>query len=126
MVRRRKWVWGRWWRSRQMNENGWPDMRRGFSSFSSQCTAQYPRQQSQQEINGSNEKIEGVFVDESIKVFQSRRFQFECFNLPRLHDVLLMRQRLCAAGSVFRFPMMAFCCRSYSLNDGISTSALRE
>jgi hypothetical protein len=31
-----------------------------------------------------------------------------------------------AAGSVFRFPMMAFCCRSYSLKDGISTGALRE
>ena len=77
-----------------MDEKGWPDMRRGFSSFASQCTAQYPRQQSQQEINGSNEKIERVFVDESIKVFQSRRFQFECFYLPRLHDVLLMRQRL--------------------------------
>jgi hypothetical protein len=35
-----------------------------------------------------------MFVDESIEVFQSRRFQFECFNLPRLHDVLLIRQRL--------------------------------
>ena len=97
MVRRRKRVERvrvRWWRSRQMDENGWPDMVRGFSSLSSQCTAQYPRQQSQQEINGSNEKIEGVFVNESVKVFQSRRFQFECFYLPRLHDVLLMRQRL--------------------------------
>ena len=69
-------------------------MRRGFSSFTPQCTAQYPREQGQQEINGSNIKIEGMFVNESIEVFQSRRFQFECFNLPRLHDVLLIRQRL--------------------------------
>jgi hypothetical protein len=35
-----------------------------------------------------------MLVDESIKVFQSRRFQFECFNLPGLHDVLLVRQPL--------------------------------
>jgi hypothetical protein len=33
---------------------------------------------------------------------------------------------LCVAGSISWFPMMAFCCRSYSLNEGISTSALRE
>jgi len=32
----------------------------------------------------------------------------------------------CAVGSVRLFPMMAFCCRSYSLKDGISTGALRE
>jgi hypothetical protein len=49
-------------------------MRRGFSSFTPQCTAQYPREQGQQEINGSNIKIEGMFMDESIEVFQSRRF----------------------------------------------------
>jgi hypothetical protein len=35
-----------------------------------------------------------VFVDEAIKVIQSQHFQFECFNLPRLHDVFLMWQRL--------------------------------
>ena len=87
-------VRGRWRRSRQMDEKGRPDMRRGFSSFASQSTVQYPRQQSQQKINGSNEKIERVFVDESIKVFQSRRFQFECFYLPGLHGVLLMQQQL--------------------------------
>ncbi len=77
VVRRRKRVervrW-RWWRSRQMDEQDWPDMRRGFSSFTPQCTAQYPREQGQQEINGSNIKIEGMFMDESIEVFQSRRF----------------------------------------------------
>src|ERR1700690_606340 len=92
MMRRRKWVErvrGRWWRSRQMDEKGWPDMGHRLSSLSSQCAAQYPHQQSQQEINGSNKKVEGVFVNESIKVFQSRRFQFECFYLPRLHDGLL-------------------------------------
>ena len=83
-----------------MNENGWPDVVRGFSSFSSQCPAQYPRQKSQQKIDGSDEKIEGVFVNESIKVFQSRRFQFECFDLPRLHDVLLMPRR---SASLVRF-----------------------
>jgi len=77
-----------------MDEQAGPDMKRGFSTFTSQCTTQYPRQQSQQEIDGPNKKAEGVFVDEAIKVFQSRRFQFQCFNLPRLHDVLLMRQRL--------------------------------
>jgi hypothetical protein len=77
-----------------MDENGWPDMVHGFFSLSSQSTAQYPRQKSQQKINGSNKKIKRVFVDESVKVFQSRRFQFECFYLPRLHDGLLMRQRL--------------------------------
>jgi hypothetical protein len=53
-----------------MDEKDWPDMRHGFSSLSSQCTAQYPRQKSQQKIDGSNEKIEGIFVDESIKRFQ--------------------------------------------------------
>ena len=96
-LQQQEWVklWSRWWRwrSRQMDEKGWPDMSGGFSSISSQCTAQYPRQQSQQEVDGSNEKVEGVFVDEAIKVFQSRRFQFQCFNLPRLHGVLLMPRR---------------------------------
>jgi hypothetical protein len=52
-----------------MDENGWPDMGCVFPSFLSQCTTQYPRQQSQQEIDGSNEKIESVFVNESVKVF---------------------------------------------------------
>ena len=97
MVRRREWVERvrvRWWRSRQMDEKAGPDISCGFSTFTSQCTAQYPYQQSQQKVDGPNQKAEGMFVDESIKVFQSRRFQFECFNLPRLHDVLLMRQRL--------------------------------
>jgi hypothetical protein len=46
-----------------------PDMGCPFSTFTSQCTAQYPYQQSQQEIDGSNEKIESVFVNESVKVF---------------------------------------------------------
>ena len=54
-----------------MDEQAGPDMKRGFSTFTSQCTTQYPRQQSQQEIDGSNKKAEGVFVDEAIKVFQS-------------------------------------------------------
>ena len=81
-------------RSRQMDEQAGSDMKRGFPTFTSQCTTQYPRQQSQQEINGPDKKAESVFVDEAIKVFQSRRFQFECFYLPRLHGVLLMRQRL--------------------------------
>jgi len=76
-----------------MDEQAGPDMKRGFPIFTSQSTTQYPRQQSQQEIDGPNKKDESVFVDEVIKVFQSRRFQFQCFNLPRLHDVLLMRQR---------------------------------
>jgi hypothetical protein len=53
-----------------VDENDRPDMGHGFSSLSSQCTAQYPRQQSQQEIDGSDEKEEGVFVDEAIKVIQ--------------------------------------------------------
>jgi hypothetical protein len=34
-----------------------------------------------------------MVMNESVKVFQSRRFQFECFYLPRLHDVLLMPRR---------------------------------
>jgi len=50
-----------------MDEKGWPDMGHRLSSLSSQCAAQYPHQQSQQEIDGSNKKVEGVFVDESIK-----------------------------------------------------------
>jgi len=74
-----------------MDEKGWPDMSGGFSSISSQCTAQYPRQQSQQEIDGPDKKVEGVFVNEPVKVFQHRRFQFKCFYLPRLHDVLPTR-----------------------------------
>jgi len=95
MVRRRKWVefrW-RWRRSRQVNENDWPDMVCGLPSLSSQGTAQYPYQKSQQKIDGSDEKIERMVMNESVKVFQSRRFQFECFYLPRLHDVLLMPRR---------------------------------
>jgi hypothetical protein len=75
------------WPSSQINENGWPDVVRGFSSFSSQGTAQYPCQQSQQKKNDSNERIERVFVNESIKMFQSRCFQFECFNLPVLPEL---------------------------------------
>jgi hypothetical protein len=34
-----------------------------------------------------------VFVDKSVKVLQSRCFQFDCYYLPRLHDVLLMPRR---------------------------------
>ncbi len=71
-----------------------------IGKFPAQAAAQYPCQQSQQKINGSNEKIKGVFVDESIKTFQCRRFQFECFYLPRLHDVLLMPRR---SASLVRF-----------------------
>jgi len=55
-----------------MDENGWPDMVHGFFSLSSQCTAQYPRQKSQQEIDGSDEKIEGMFVNESITLLTHR------------------------------------------------------
>lgn len=69
-------------------------MRKGIFSLSPQCSAQYPCQQSQQKIDGSDEKIVGVFVDEFIKVIQYRDFQFECFNLPMLHDVLLRDDRL--------------------------------
>ena len=102
-LKRIKFRW-RWRRSRQMDDQAGLDMKRGFPTFTSQCTTQYPRQQSQQEIDGSNKKSEGVFVDEVIKVFQSRRFHFQCFNLPRLHDVLLMRLRLLplVRGSGFR------------------------
>jgi hypothetical protein len=39
-----------------MNKNCWPDVVRGLPSFSSQGTAQYPGQQSQQEIDTSDEK----------------------------------------------------------------------
>jgi len=76
-----------------MNNYRWPDMVRGFTSFSSQCPAQYPRQKGQQKIDGPDEKIDGVFVDKSVKVLQSRCFQFDCYYLPRLHDVLLMPRR---------------------------------
>ena len=62
-------------------------MVRGSPSLSPQCAAQYPYQKSQQKIDGSDEKIEGVFVDESVKAIQLRCFQFECFNLPRLHKM---------------------------------------
>src|SRR5450432_2889848 len=99
-----------WW-PRQMDKNGWPDMEPGFPTFASQCTTQYPRQQSQQEIDCPNKKAEGMFVHESIKVFQSRRFQFECFYLPRLHDGLLYASTAFAAGTGLWVPMMAFCCR---------------
>jgi hypothetical protein len=54
-----------------MNEQAGPDMKRGFPTFTSQCPTQYPRQQSQQEIDGPNKKAKGMFVNESIKVFQS-------------------------------------------------------
>jgi hypothetical protein len=40
-----------------MNNYRWPDMVRGFTSFSSQCPAQYPRQKGQQKIDGPDEKI---------------------------------------------------------------------
>src|SRR5208282_4979678 len=75
-------------------------MVRGLPSFSSQCAAQYPYQKSQQKIDGSHEKVEGVFVDESVKAIQRRCFQFEGFNLPGLHDVLLMPRR---SASLVRF-----------------------
>jgi hypothetical protein len=40
-----------------------------IGEFPSQGTAQYPRQKSQQEINGSNEKIECMVVNESVQMF---------------------------------------------------------
>ena len=51
-----------------MDENGWPDMVHGFFSLSSQSTAQYPRQQSQQETDDSDKKAKGVFVNESVEM----------------------------------------------------------
>jgi len=78
---------GRRW-SRQTDDNGGVNSARQLLEPSMQSTAQYPCQQSQQEIDGSDEKPKGVLVNISIKVIQSRRFQFECFNLPRLHDGL--------------------------------------
>jgi hypothetical protein len=62
----------------------------GVSSFTPQRAAQHPRQQSQQETDGSDKKAKGVFMNESVEMFQFRRFQFQCFDLPRLHGVLLM------------------------------------
>jgi hypothetical protein len=61
------------------------------SSFTPQRAAQHPREQSQQETDGSNKEAKGVFVNESVELLQSRRFQFQCFDLPRLHGGLLMR-----------------------------------
>jgi hypothetical protein len=60
-----------WWRPRQTDEKDWLDVGHGFSPVSSQSTAQYPRQQSQQEVDDPDEKAKGMFVNESVKVFQS-------------------------------------------------------
>jgi hypothetical protein len=64
----------RWWRV-WLNENAdaSTDVRLA-GEFPAQSAAQYPNQESQQKINGSEQEKEGVIVNASIQVFQSRRF----------------------------------------------------
>ena len=71
-----------------------PDTATLLRESSPQPAAQHPNQENRQEADNSKQDIERVLVNESVEGVQCRHFQFQGFALPRLHDVLLMRQRL--------------------------------
>jgi len=96
----------------------------GFPPFAAMRRS-IPTPKEPAKIDGSNVESEGVFVNEAIKMIQCRRFQFECFYLQGCMMSSLCRDVLRRWFGLW-VPIMAFCCRSYSLNDGISTGALRE